>query len=151
LGKKYNISAQDMTNFISQIDLHPPIRKKTILQNHEKCGARKQDGQQCSRRHKPDETYCGKHMTNLPFGIYNGVTTNSNITSSKHKSDMKQPKNNDDTIVLKSVQIQNRYYYMDRHKILYNPEPVNGYYEIIGKLNNNDEIFTTSLITTLNV
>ena len=40
------------------------------------------------------------------------------------------------------------YYYIDKFNILYNPEPVNGQYEIIGKLKDleNTEIYyATSL------
>ena len=145
LRDKYSISQSDITNFISEIDLQPPIRKKTILQSHEQCGARKQDGHQCSRRHKPNEIYCGKHIKNRPFGVYNGadITTSKSKTISvsvKKRIERKQ-RNFDDIIVLKSVQVKNKYYYMDKHRILYNPEPVNGCYEVIGKLKNNEEIF----------
>jgi len=150
LGGKYSISQEDITNFISEVDLQPPIRKKTILQSHEQCYARKQDGQQCSRRHKPSEKYCGKHIKNRPFGIYNGtdITTSKSktISVSVRKRIERTPRSYDDIIVLKSVQVKNKYYYMDKHRILYNPEPVNGCYEVIGKLNNNEEIFyATSL------
>ena len=150
LGKKYSINQTDITKFISDIDLQPPIRKKTILRPHEQCGARKQDGQQCSRRHKPHEKYCGKHIKNRPFFIYNGtdiITSKSKtISVSVKKRTERKQRNSDDIIVLKIVQVNNKYYYMDRHRILYNPEPVNGCYEVIGKLNNNEEIFYATSI-----
>ena len=95
LGKKYSINQTDITKFISDIDLQPPIRKKTILRPHEQCGARKQDGQQCSRRHKPHEKYCGKHIKNRPFGIYNGtdiITSKSKTISVSVKKELKENK-----------------------------------------------------------
>ena len=148
LREKYDISDVDMHKFLTNIDLHPPIRKKTMLLPHEQCCARKLDGHQCSRRHKPNEQFCGKHMLNRPFGIYNGLDINvKNSIHDKTKIYSNKSKKFDDTIVLKSVKIQNKYYYMDRHKILYNPEPVNGCYEVIGKLNGVEDIFYATTFT----
>ena len=50
-------------------------------------------------------------------------------------------------LLLKSVQIENNYYYIDKYNVLYNPEPINGQYEIIGRLRDNmkDIYYTTSL------
>ena len=52
-------------------------------------------------------------------------------------------------LTLKSVQIQNNYYYIDKFNILYNPEPINGQYEIIGKLKDrmDTEIYYTTSLT----
>jgi len=142
LSRKYDINKQDIKDFVSHIELQP----------HEQCSARKQDGQQCSRRHKLNEKYCGKHMNNLPFGVYNGNDMNlkTNTTNSSTKKNGQKQSQTDNAIVLKSVCIQNKYYYIDCFNILYNPEPINGCYEVIGKLNHNDNgiYHATSLITT---
>lgn len=185
LKDKYSISEDEVNNFITNLNLHPPIRKKTILMEYEKCAARKQDGNRCTRRHQIGKRFCGKHLTNRPFGIYNSQTgkTNTKInntntgnnptddidnknnnevnneinnkTNTKKNRSTKTPKKrgrkpkikeDEGMILLKSVQINNKYYYMDNDHILYNPEPVNGLYEVIGRLTGNQEIFyATSL------
>jgi hypothetical protein len=211
LGKKYNISEDDTSNFMETINIRPPIRNKTILQESEKCHSRKQDGTQCTRRHKVNERFCGKHLKKRPYGIFKHSTghkeENTTIKQSTSKQSTskqptskqstskqptskqptsKQPTSNqptskqptskqlkakqlkakqlkakqlkakqlkakqlkakqlkakqlkkkakEDMIVLKSVQIHDTYYYIDDNNILYNPEPINGLYEVIGKL-----------------
>ena len=181
LSKKYKITKKDRNAFIDSINISIPLRKKTILSYDQKCKARKQDGTQCSRRHKNGELFCGKHIHNQKYGIYKLVESKNEIKSDKignkpgdktgsvespkikskrgrkpkkdkqNKSDNKDSKddnNYNDFLTLKSVQIKNKYYYIDKHNILYNPEPINGQYEIIGKLKNNinnDIYYATSL------
>lgn len=163
LSKKYNITKTDMDKFISSVNFTIPLRKKTILTYKQKCKARKQDGTQCSRRHKPNEEFCGKHILNQKYGIYKliGKSENSQslenksikLSPDKFKKDRKSKKKKDEIenqqnmLLLKSVQIENKYYYMDKYNILYNPDPINGQYEIIGRLKNNmtDIYYTTSL------
>ena len=43
-------------------------KKKTELAPSCLCMARKQDGNQCTRRRKPDGEYCGKHIKNRKYG-----------------------------------------------------------------------------------
>lgn len=193
LSKKYNITGKDKDYFMASFNYNKPIRKKTILTYEQQCKARKQDGTQCSRRHKANEMFCGKHIKNQKYGIYqlkgttkpvtekiNNIenymkpvtsktklakTKSKNITSTnstKHKNTASKKKgkrgrkpkqvskqeNVQEFLTLKSVQIQNKYYYIDKFNILYNPEPINGQYEVIGKLKDsaNSEIYyTTSL------
>ena len=133
-----------------------------------------QDGTQCSRRHKNGELFCGKHIHNQKYGIYKLVESKDEIKldkienkpgnktcsvespkikSKRGRKPKKDKQNKDDNnyndfLTLKSVQIKNKYYYIDKHNILYNPEPINGQYEIIGKLQNNinnDIYYATSL------
>ena len=193
LSKKYQMTGKDKEHFMASFHCNKPIRKKTILTYEQKCKARKQDGTQCSRRHKLNEMFCGKHINNPKYGIYQlkGTTKTINIenhmkpkklieskspkltkpkpkpkskpklkpkpkpTNSKKGKRGRKPKqtpkqeNVQEFLTLKSVQIQNKYYYIDKFNILYNPEPINGQYEIIGKLKDvaNSEIYyTTSLI-----
>ena len=168
------------------------MRKKTILTYEQKCKARKQDGNQCSRRHKPNELFCGKHIKNQKYGIFQLKGTSTSITNQKNTKRDEEvessivPTNTDEKnektvksiksvksvksvkltkrkrgrkpnpkkekvpefLTLKSVQIKDKYYYIDKFHILYNPEPVNGQYEIIGKLKeleNTEIYYTTSL------
>ena len=167
LSKKYNINDKDTKNFIKSLNFTIPLRKKTILSYEEKCKARKQDGAQCSRRHKPGELFCGKHIHNQKYGIYKligktgtGTGTekqankkNKSKRGRKPKTEKKEKKEKkekvNDFLTLKSVQIKNKYYYIDKYNILYNPEPINGQYEIIGKLqsdSNNDIYYATSVM-----
>ena len=160
LSKKYNIKDKDAKNFIKSLNFTIPLRKKTILSYEQKCKARKQDGEQCSRRHKPGELFCGKHIHNQKYGIYKLVEKQANKKTCsetkkkskrgrKPKTEKKQKEKVNDFLTLKSVQIKNKYYYIDKYNILYNPEPISGQYEIIGKLQNgpsNDIYYTTSLL-----
>lgn len=158
LSKKYDIKDKDTKNFIKSLNFTIPLRKKTILSYEQKCKARKQDGEQCSRRHKPGELFCGKHIHNQKYGIYKLTEKQANkktFSETKKKSKRgRKPKTEkketgNDFLTLKSVQIKNKYYYIDKYNILYNPEPINGQYEIIGKLQNdtsNDIYYATSLI-----
>ena len=196
LSNKYNITGKDKELFMTSFNSNIPMRKKTILIYEQKCKARKQDGTQCSRRHKLNESFCGKHITNQKYGIFQlkvtptyastqkklemeekveppvnpvnidiktktTVSTNSTTTLTKVTKSTKsttkgkrgrKPKPKKEKILefvtLRSVQIKNKYYYLDKCNILYNPEPINGQYEIIGKLKDimNTEIYyTTSL------
>jgi hypothetical protein len=164
LSKKYDITKTDMDKFMSSVNFTIPLRKKTILTYEQKCKARKQDGTQCSRRHKPNETFCGKHIHNQKYGLYKLVGKSVKSQSLEKKSIKpstekikkgRKSKNKKEEIensqqhilLLKSVQIQNKYYYIDKYNVLYNPDPINGQYEIIGRLKNNmkDIYYTTSL------
>lgn len=173
LSKKYKITEKDKCIFMNSFNSNIPMRKKTILTHEQKCKARKQDGNQCSRRYKYNELFCGKHIKNQKYGIFQLKGTSTSITKQKTtKRDEKEdssviPVNAKSTkgkrgrkpspkkdkplefLTLKSVQIQNNYYYIDKFNILYNPEPINGQYEIIGKLKDlvNTEIYYATSLT----
>ena len=36
----------------------------------DRCMAKRADGQRCSRRHKPNQKFCGTHCKGTPNGIY---------------------------------------------------------------------------------
>lgn len=191
LLEKYKITEKDKYMFMNSVYSIIPMRKKTILTYEQRCKSRKQDGNQCSRRHKPNELFCGKHIKNHKYGIFQLKGTSPFITKKTNKDSPIVPTNIDETpqqknsvklmksvktiktvkpvkltkgkkgrntnpkkdkipefLTLKSVQIKDKYYYIDKFHILYNPEPVNGQYEIIGKLKDleNAEIYyATSL------
>lgn len=199
LSQKYNITEEDKYIFMNSFNSNIPMRKKTILTYEQKCKARKQDGNQCSRRHKPNELFCGKHIKHQKYGIFQLKGTSTSITKQKNTESSIVPTNTNGTpklekpqisaksaksvksaksaksaksvkltkgkrgrkpnpnpkkekvpefLTLKSVQIKDKYYYIDKFHILYNPEPVNGQYEIIGKLKDLENIgiyYATSL------
>ena len=51
-------------------------RKKKNVKSCDICMARKQDGNQCTRRKKDGQEYCGKHIKNRKYGR---IDDNSNI------------------------------------------------------------------------
>ena len=94
-----------------------------------------------------NSSFCGKHIKNQRYGVYEltdvtRLPENAKPAPKKRGRKAKKKKtheNKNDILTLKSVQIKDKYYYIDKHNILYNPEPVNGLYEIIGKLTGNLE------------
>ena len=159
LSKKYKITKRDKNKLIKTIKLKNPLRKKTIISYEDRCKARKQDGGQCSRRHKQNEHFCGKHILNHKYGTFpltcltQKVSKEENIEEHVRNKQSNKTKKLDiaksNVITLRSVQINNKHYYIDKFNILYNPEPVNGLYEIIGKLTDEstDKIYYATMLT----
>ena len=175
ISTKYNIKKRDRNRFLKAIKLKQPFRRKTIISYEERCKARKQDGTQCSRRHKPNEHFCGKHIHSQKYGVFkfsplktdnekdtkhcikkrlltkekvitDSLENNTSNRNALNNTNDNQSENN--KITLRSILIKNKPYYIDKYDILYNPDPINGLYEIIGKLmdNTNNEIYyATSL------
>jgi hypothetical protein len=128
LKKKYNISEIDIKKFMAN-SIYFATKQKTkkkTLSSHELCTARKQDGDRCTRRKKGNSQYCGKHITNRPYGRFD------------NKNDIVE---HNDKIKVRSIQIKKCSYLIDEDNILYNPFGKNGLYNIIGKLMNNQEIY----------
>lgn len=59
-------------------DLVKRVRIKNIIPNTNRCGAKRCNGEQCTRRRKDDSTFCGTHIKGTPHGLMN----NDNITNS---------------------------------------------------------------------
>ena len=55
------------TNSLNNISIKKK-KKKNKLEPNCLCMARKQDGNQCTRRRKDNNEYCGKHIKNRRFG-----------------------------------------------------------------------------------
>ena len=67
LDKKKLISKYVNNNMLNNISFKKK-KKKNKLEPSLLCMARKQDGNQCTRRRKGCEEYCGKHIKNRRFG-----------------------------------------------------------------------------------
>lgn len=71
-----SISSHDIVRFVNEFQ--PPviredeIMKKKRVKNpipfHEKCIAKRANGEQCSRRKKKDDNFCGTHSKACPHG-----------------------------------------------------------------------------------
>jgi len=83
-------------------------KNKTHVDASKLCMARKQDGNQCTRRKKDDNNFCGKHIKNRKFGT---IDDNSSII---------QKFANDDNIIMTCVEIFNGIKYLvDDNNIVY--------------------------------
>ena len=129
LQHKYSITNEDKQTFFDKILKSPLTRKKNKVDPGELCRARKQDGEQCTRRKKQGKDFCGKHINNRRYGCFDNK---NNIIDQN------------ELITLKSIKIKDTNYYIDDHKILYDPNSKDGLYEVIGKLMDNQQIFLAS-------
>ena len=50
-------------------DLKKRTRTKTLIATFERCCALRSNHEQCTRKSKKDEVYCGTHMKGQPYGI----------------------------------------------------------------------------------
>lgn len=57
--------------------LHSQMKKKTKLQENERCLAIKKDTEQCTRRRRVGINFCGKHILKQPYGIINDDNINN--------------------------------------------------------------------------
>ena len=103
----YNeLATKFLSNHIKNTNTKEP-RKKQKITEEQQCKAMKQDGERCTRRHKPGCNYCGKH----------------------EKS--KKEKEKDDYIATKREIINGIEYLVDKDNIVYRDNIENP--EIIGK------------------
>ena len=108
-------------------------RKKTIIEYEHRCKAFINNGKQCSRRKKYGE-FCGKHKNKQQYGIsnHNNQTNESKTIKSNFYTE------NDNFIEVKKFKINNEDYFIDKNNIIFNKKGT----KIIGRLNNNNEIYT---------
>ena len=86
--KKNNINISDnqgndkMNEFIEHISDFPTVqltkddfkrrvRIKTVIPSYERCCALKLNGDQCTRKNKEKQNFCGTHIKGLPYGKVN--------------------------------------------------------------------------------
>jgi len=117
LSDNHNIPFEEFKIYLQKI-FGKKKRKKTQLQDFERCMARKQDGFQCSRRRKKNNEYCGKHIKNRPYGRIDN-------------------ENDKESIPVKNIVIEDKEYLIDNNKIVFN---LNGDM-IVGKLMDDGKIF----------
>lgn len=60
----------------SQLDFQKRKRVKNIVPQFERCQARRANNEQCTRRKKDGECYCGTHIKGRPHGIISDIVEN---------------------------------------------------------------------------
>ena len=60
---------------ISNEDVTRKKRIKNTVPQFERCTAKRSNGEQCTRRRKDDECFCGTHIKGTPHGIINQETS----------------------------------------------------------------------------
>ena len=65
---------------ITKEDFTKRKRVKNIVPFHERCCALRANGQQCTRRKKDSDKFCGTHIKGIPHGE---ISANDNNTASK--------------------------------------------------------------------
>ncbi len=53
---------------LSKEDFKRRVRIKTIIPTYERCCALRLNGEQCTRKNKTNERFCGTHLKGLPYG-----------------------------------------------------------------------------------
>ena len=53
---------------LTKDDFKRRVRTKTIIPSYERCCALRLNGEQCTRKNKINERFCGTHLKGLPYG-----------------------------------------------------------------------------------
>ena len=53
---------------LSKEDFQKRKRVKNVVPQFERCGAKRANGEQCTRRKKDDSCFCGTHVKGTPHG-----------------------------------------------------------------------------------
>lgn len=80
-------------------------RVKNSIPNLNRCGARRANGEQCTRRRKTDCEFCGTHYKGVPHGLISLENNNENTTK---------------TMEVFSEEINGIIYYLDKFNNVYN-------------------------------
>jgi len=64
----------------SQDDFMKRKRVKNVVPIFDRCCAKRANGEQCTRRKRVEETYCGTHMKGVPHGIVDAENDTKNTT-----------------------------------------------------------------------
>jgi len=91
-------------------DLIKRKRVKNAIPVSNRCNAKRANGEQCTRRRKDEEEYCGTHTKGTPHGI---IGNNMNMNDSYEKN-----------IDVYATEIMGIVYYIDNFKNVYNTEDV---------------------------
>lgn len=84
-------------------------RVKNIVPQHDRCTAKRANGEQCTRRKKEENvSYCGTHIKGTPHGIIDSVVENNNVQK----------------IELWAQDIQGIVYYIDKNNNIYKMEDI---------------------------
>ena len=84
-------------------------RVKNVVNLFDRCCAKRANGEQCTRKKKDNNEYCGTHMKGAPHGI---------LTNTE------EPKNLHKTIEVWAQDIQGIIYYIDKSNNVYQAEDI---------------------------
>jgi len=101
----YNYIHDYTTLELTKDDFVRRKRVKNVVPLYDRCRAKRANGEQCTRRKKEGETYCGTHTKGQPHGV---ITENETHVSVKK-------------IVVKAQDIRGIIYYVDEDKNVYDP------------------------------
>lgn len=107
---------------ITKIDLQKRKRSKNIIPQYDRCNACRANGEQCTRRKRENEMFCGTHVKGTPNGVINLDKKISPIVNKK--------------ITVWYEDIVGIQYYIDENCNVYKPEDIMSNKEkpdIIGK------------------
>lgn len=104
----HEISHEDKKNIIQFLIQYPTVnlekddflkrkRIKNVVPYHDRCMAKRANGERCTRRKKEETEYCGTHTKGQPHGV---------ITDEPPKEEFK-------TLVVKAQDIKGIIYYLD--------------------------------------
>lgn len=100
-------------------------RRKVNIPENEKCQGRKCDGTQCTRRCKENETYCGSHLKNLPFGyMSDGQILKPKIKGKRGRKKKNTTEENENQYIKTWIDAQlGNKYLIDKNNFVYKNDP----------------------------
>lgn len=94
-------------------DLHKRKRVKNSIPKFDRCCARRANGEQCTRRRKDDNEFCGTHTKGTPHGIMESNGEN-----------LETPSTNTQKVEVWTVDIKGILYYVDNFNNVYQTEDI---------------------------
>ena len=91
-------------------DLTRRKRVKNAVPFFERCCANRACGEQCTRRKKDEDAYCGTHMKGTPHGIMSSSTDEVKVSSKQ--------------VEVWTQDIRGIIYYLDKNENVYQPEDI---------------------------
>jgi hypothetical protein len=103
---------------LTKEDFQKRKRTKNVVPCYERCMAKRSNGEQCTRRKKEGDTYCGTHMKGTPHGV---------ITEEEKKEEQKDE--HGIYLTTKKVdvwvqEIKGIHYYIDQENNVYHPDDI---------------------------
>ena len=95
---------------LEKVDFAKRKRVKNIVYFADRCCAKRANGEQCTRRKRSDEEYCGTHVKGTPHGIFD--TSEEKLTTNTRK------------VEVWAEDIQGIWYYIDNNGNAYHAEDV---------------------------
>jgi len=95
---------------IGKDDLLKRKRVKNVVPFFDRCCAKRANGEQCTRRKKDEDEYCGTHMKGTPHGIVEDETDENKLNTQK--------------VEVWAQDIQGIVYYIDKNGNVYQAEDV---------------------------